>query len=95
MKAEISLFGPELSENLFEKIAEKKEDRTPFSHDLTKEERRIKYGMKKFKWKAMGIRGQSVRTLDEMAKLLYDTRAVSSIEEGKEIITTMSTKETE
>lgn len=43
-------------------------------------------GIKIFKRKALGICGrQSVKTLDEMAKLLYDTKIASSIEEGKEL----------
>ncbi len=44
-------------------------------------------GAMKFKREALGFcRSQSIKTLDEMAQLFYNTNIVSSVEEGKKII---------
>lgn len=71
--------------NLFAKIAGKRFEGN-FLSEKDREEKKVRYGMKKFKWKAMGIRGKSIRTLEEMAELLYETNMVPSIEEGEKVI---------
>jgi len=44
-------------------------------------------GVKRFKRAALGLCGDStVKTLDQMAQLLYKTGVVSSIKEGEEIV---------
>lgn len=57
---------------------------------VTKEELsniRFKDGIKRFKLAALGKGGySSVRTLEEMAKLLHETGVVSSLDEGKAIV---------
>ena len=56
---------------------------------LTKEEREKKIrinGAKTFKRKSVGWFGrETVKTLDEMAQLLYSTGVVSSLDEGRKI----------
>ena len=43
-------------------------------------------GARKFKRKALGFWGSpSIKTLDEMAQLFYDTKIVSSVEEGRKL----------
>ncbi|MEK6872780.1 MAG: hypothetical protein AABW90_02085 [Nanoarchaeota archaeon] len=52
---------------------------------LTEDERQID-GALIFKRKALGLCGnQSIKTLDEMAQLLCDTRIASSVKEGREL----------
>ncbi|MDP3986783.1 MAG: hypothetical protein Q8P81_01000 [Nanoarchaeota archaeon] len=52
---------------------------------LTEEERRVK-GARILKRRALGLCGsESVKTLDEMAQLLYSTGVVPSLEEGRVI----------
>ena len=53
------------------------------------QERRLN-GAKRFKRKALGLCGSSsVKSLEEMARLLYETGVVSSVKEGQELTPTL------
>ena len=64
---------------LFSKASKKKKQLT--------EDERIEDGIKTFQRKAMGFfHSTTVKTSDELAKLLYDADITSSIEDGKKLI---------
>ena len=73
-------------EKLFAKASRLDENKMGY---LTKEEWEAKKkinGAKTFKRKAVGLcGGKAIKTLDEMAQLLYSTGVVSSLDKGREI----------
>ncbi len=77
-------------EELFARASGKDENMQGYSTQQDRvyytSERRMD-GAKKFKRKALGLCGNStVKTLDEMAALLYKTNIVDSIDEGKNLV---------
>ncbi|MEK6836169.1 MAG: hypothetical protein AABX94_00725 [Nanoarchaeota archaeon] len=54
-------------------------------------ERRSQSGAKNFKRRALGFCGrETVKSIDEIAKLLQDTGIVKSVEEGKELVPSLN-----
>mgnify|MGYP001566310081 CR=1 FL=1 len=72
--------------NLFAKASKLDESKMGYLGKWEWEAKKKIDGAKRFKRKALGLCGlSSVKSLEKMAQLLYDTGVVSSVEEGREL----------